>query len=166
MTVFLVQFTKLHQWLFISGSESIWWWALSSPWVSASLLHWWWRLKLFELLSKPFVSMYSKIHVQIWLRREDHIRRFKKTMTMGEEALKVYQSSFKSIYLCQVNQMVFLLHGNGRYMVEILLIRHKTLYNQSIIISIAKHSHLIYYFFGIFSVLFSLTPLKVTFPCC
>nr|XP_022296454.1 histone deacetylase 6-like isoform X1 [Crassostrea virginica]XP_022296456.1 histone deacetylase 6-like isoform X1 [Crassostrea virginica]XP_022296457.1 histone deacetylase 6-like isoform X1 [Crassostrea virginica] len=32
---------------------------------------------------------------------EDHIRRFKKTMTMGEEALKVYQSSFKSIYLCQ-----------------------------------------------------------------
>lgn len=33
---------------------------------------------------------------------EDHIRRFKKTMTMGEEALRVYQNSFKSIYLCQV----------------------------------------------------------------
>ncbi|XP_062610586.1 histone deacetylase 6-like isoform X1 [Saccostrea cucullata] len=32
---------------------------------------------------------------------EDHIRRFKKTMTMGEEALKVYQETFKSIFLCQ-----------------------------------------------------------------
>eukprot|EP00105_Crassostrea_gigas_P032626 XP_011455712.1 PREDICTED: histone deacetylase 6 [Crassostrea gigas] len=32
---------------------------------------------------------------------EDHIRRFKKTMTMGEEALRVYQNSFKSIFLCQ-----------------------------------------------------------------
>ncbi|XP_056000033.1 histone deacetylase 6-like [Ostrea edulis] len=32
---------------------------------------------------------------------EDHIQRFKKTQTMGEEALKVYQDSFKSIYLCQ-----------------------------------------------------------------
>ena len=87
-------------------------------------------------------------------------------MTMGEEALKVYQSSFKSIYLCQVYQMGFLLHGNLRYMVEILPIWHKTLFNQSIIIFMAKHPHLIYYFFGIFSVLFSLTPLKVTFPCC
>ena len=69
------------------------------------------KAQVFELLSKPSVSMYSKIHVQIWLCREDHIRRFKKTMTMGEEALKVYQSSFKSIYLCQVNQKGFPLHG-------------------------------------------------------
>lgn len=55
-------------------------------------------------------------------------------MTMGEEALKVYQSSFKSIYLCQVNQKDFPLHG--------------------------KRPQLIYYFFGIFQVIFSLTPLK------
>ena len=81
-------------------------------------------------------------------------------MTMGEEALKVYQSSFKSIYLCQVNQIGFLLHGNRRYMVEILPIWRKTLFNQSIIIFMAKHPQLIYYFFGIFSVLFSLTPLN------